>query len=199
VLRRVGWVVAFSSALASVGLAQTTGTPIFLAPYRPFQRIEFGGSISDPGPGVAVEGFYRFAGKQYDVGFRAGLQDARGSDTHFLAGVDFRTRIVDHTMDFPLDGAFTAGLGASFGGGVTQAYIPVGVSLGRRVALEDSNAEFVPYIHPVLVPTFGDGDSDLRFALGVGVDIAFNRRFELRISGALGDIEGVGVSLAITR
>jgi hypothetical protein len=172
---------------------------VFLAPYRAFNRVEFGGSLSDPGAGLALEGFYRFGQKRYDFGFRGGFRDPGGSgETEFLAGADFRTRIIDHTADFPLDGALTAGFGLNFGDGETHALVPLGVSLGRRVELEGSDVQFVPYFHPVLVPTFGDR-SDVLFALGLGVDVAFNKRFEIRVSGALGDYEGIGVSLSILR
>jgi hypothetical protein len=57
----------------------------------------------------------------------------------------------------------------------------------------------VPYLHPVLAPTFGRGNSNLNFGLGLGVDVTINKRFELRVSGALGDYEGIGVSLAFLR
>jgi hypothetical protein len=189
-------------ALGTPLAAQTTGTPVFLAPYRAFDRVEFGGSLSDPGSGWALEGFYRFGAQRYDFGFRGGFADADNAETVFLAGVDFRTRVVDHSEEFPLDGAFTVGLGAAFGDGETVARLPVGISLGRRVLLEDSDVEFVPYIHPVLTPIFGDtgpDDGDIDFALGLGVDIRLTRRFDLRVSGALGDIEGLAVSFAFLR
>lgn len=197
-------------ALATVGLgtlltldlaAQSTATPVFLAPYRAFRRVEYGASVSDPGSGVALEGFYRFGDKKYDIGFRGGFADANPGRTQFLAGVDFRTRVIDHSADFPLDGAVTAGIGGRFGNGESQAYIPFGLSLGRRVELEDSNVEFTPYFHPVLGPTFGDGnyDSGLLFGLGLGVDVSFNKKFDIRVSGALGDYNGIGISFAILR
>jgi len=197
-------------ALAAAGLfafltcdlaAQSTATPVFLAPYRAFQRVEFGASLSDPGSGVALEGFYRFGEKKYDVGFRGGFADDGGSGTKFLAGVDFRTRVIDHSAEFPLDGAFTAGIGGRFGNGQSQAYIPLGVSLGRRVEVQDSEVEFTPYFHPVLVPTFGDdgSGSDLLFGLGLGVDVSFNKKFDVRVSGALGDYSGIGISFAFLR
>jgi len=180
--------------------AQTTGTPVFLAPYRAFDRVEFGGSVSDPGSGFALEGFYRWGARKYDFGFRGGFASPDGGETRFLVGADFRTRVVDHSEDFPLDGAFTLGIGADFGDGATRARIPVGISLGRRVQLEDSNVQFVPYIHPVLGPVFGDNsDTNLDFAVGLGVDVTINRRFELRVSAALGDYEGVGISFAFLR
>ncbi len=188
--------------LSSVALplaAQSTATPVFLSPYRSFNRIEFGASVSDPGPGVALEGFYRFGHRRYDIGFRGGFADNGASDTQFLAGIDFRTRVIDHSTEFPLDGAFTAGIGGRFGGGFSQAFVPIGLSLGRRIQLEDSNIEFVPYFHPVLAPRFGDGDGTLLFGLGLGVDITFNRRFDLRVSGGLGDYDGIGISIAVLR
>jgi len=199
VLRKVLPIIGLSFLVITPLAAQSTGTPVFLAPYRAFDRTEFGGSVSDPGSGVALEGFYRLGDRKYDFGFRAGVFDGDGSVTRFLVGADFRTRVVDHTEDFPLDGAFTLGLGASFGDGVTVARIPVGVSFGRRVALEDSNVEFVPYFQPVISPVFGDIDSDVEFSLGLGVDVKLSRRFELRVSGALGDLDGIGLSIAFLR
>ena len=75
----------------------------------------------------------------------------------------------------------------------------MGISLGRRFELEGSKTSFIPYVHPVLVPTFGGGDSDVDFALGLGVDIRFSEQWAVRASGGLGDIEGVGISVAYIR
>lgn len=197
-LRKVFALAGLSLLLGADLAAQSTATPVFLAPYRGFNRVEFGASLSDPGPGVALEGFYRFGQARYDIGFRAGFAD-HTANTQFLAGVDFRTRVLDHTDDFPLDGAFTAGFGGRFGDGESRAFIPIGMSLGRRVQLEESDVEFVPYFHPVLVPAFGGGNSDILFALGLGVDITLNKRIDLRVSGALGDYDGIGISVAFLR
>jgi hypothetical protein len=198
VLRKALLAAALSASIGSIAAAQTTGTPVFMAPYRAFQRVEFGGSLSDPGDGYAIEGFYRWGQKKYDFGFRGGFQDPGAGEAIFLAGVDFRTRVVDHTNDFPLDGALTAGIGVSFGNGNSRALVPIGVTLGRRVELEGSDVQFTPYFHPVLAPSFGDR-SDLLFGLGLGVDITLTKRLEVRVSGALGDFQGIGVSLAILR
>lgn len=186
-------------SVASQAVAQSTGTPTFLAPYRPFDRIEFGAQISDPGPGYALEGFYRFANKRYDIGFRGGFAEGSGSETRFLAGVDFRTRVVDHSVEFPFDGALTIGVGGQFGDGASIGSIPVGVTLGRLVELEDNDVQFVPYIHPILAPVFGDTDSGLDFRLGLGVDVRFNRRFEIRVAGGLGDAQGVSIGFSVLR
>ncbi len=211
--RRVcgGLLVAAAIALCVTdSVAQETGTPIFKAPYRAFNSHEFGASFSDPGDAVryALEGFYSYGRGTNDFGIRAGweqLPDVTfngvnvGGGTRVLLGGDFRTRVVSYSESFPLDGALTVGFGANVGDGDDAYLIPVGVSLGRRFELENSNTTFTPYAHPVIVPVFGGGNSDVNFALGLGVDVRFSRTFAARVSGGIGDIEGVGLSLTYIR
>jgi opacity protein-like surface antigen len=191
---------AFGAAEAS---AQETGTPIFKAPYRAFEQHEFGASLSDPGSGVryALEGFYRYGYKQFDVSVRGGWAklSGPGGGTRYLLGGDLRTRVLDASEKIPVDGALTLGFGGNVGTGTDAYYLPVGISLGRRFNLEGSQTTFVPYAHPVIIPTFGGGDSRVDFALGLGVDIRFARNWAVRVSGGIGDIDGVGVSLAYVR
>ena len=102
---------------------------------------------------------------------------------------------------FPLDGALTAGFGTQLASGSYDSfYIPVGISLGRRIDLENSKTSFVPYFQPVIVPTFYSGDNapdgGVDFALGLGVDIKFGGRLDVRVSGGIGDIDGVAIGLA---
>jgi hypothetical protein len=186
-------------ALSATGAAaQETGTPIFKAPYRSFTSHEFGASFSDPGEGVsfALEGFYRYGRGSNDFSLRGGFEDLNGAGgTRILVGGDFRTQILSYSESVPVDGSLTVGLGANVGDGRDAYYIPVGISIGRRFDLEGSNTTFIPYAHPVIVPTFGGGDSEVNFALGLGVDVRFSREWAVRVSGGIGDIEGVGVSL----
>jgi hypothetical protein len=194
--------LALLASLAETASAQETGTPIFKAPYRAFNTHELGASLSDPGEGVslALEGFYRYGRGPNDFSVRGGFEDLNGSaGTRILVGGDFRTQVVSYSESFPLDGSLTLGIGANVGDGPDSYFIPVGISLGRRFNLEGSNTTFVPYAHPVIVPRFGGGDSDVNFALGLGVDIRFSEQWAVRASGGLGDIEGVGVSLAYLR
>jgi opacity protein-like surface antigen len=194
-------VLALLAGSAASAPAQETGTPIFKAPYRAFESHEFGGSLSDPGEGIdfAVEGFYRYGKGQHDFSVRGGFADAAGDDTIFLIGGDFRTQVLSYSESFPLDGALTLGLGGLFGEGDDVFLLPIGISLGRRFEVEGSSTTFVPYVHPNIVPVFGGGDDDVEFTLGLGVDIKFSERWAVRASGGLGDIEGVGVSLAYLR
>ncbi len=200
-MRPNGWALAAALALAAAPAAgQTTGTPVFTAPERAYRNNEIAFALSDPGAGFALETLYHVGRGSYDFGFRAGLADASGpgSGTRLLGGVDFRTRIFEQTEEFPLDGALTLGLGVNVGDGIALGYLPVGVSLGRRLQPEGSRISVLPYLHPVLVPTFGDV-SEVLFAIGVGVDVRFSPRVEARLSGALGDYEGIGFGVAFLR
>ncbi len=189
-------IFAFS---ARESAAQETGTPMFKAPYRAFTKNEFGASFSDPGEGVsfALEGSYSYGRGNNDFGIRAGIADPDGAgDTRILLGGDFRTRVITYSESFPLDGALTVGAGLNVGDGDDLIYLPVGLSVGRRFELEGSKTTFTPYAHPVIVPVLGaSGGSDVGFALGLGVDLRFSQSWAARVSGAVGDLEGVGIGL----
>jgi hypothetical protein len=183
-------------ALVSAAHAQETGTPVFSAPYRAFAHDEFGLSLSAPeGSDLGVEGFFSFASGRSDFGLRVGALDSDGGSDLALGG-RFRTRVFTHSSDFPLDGALTVGLGAVFYDGNTVLRTPIGLSLGRRFDSHGSGISFVPYLQPVLVPTFSEDDSSFDFALGLGLDMRLARHFDLRVSGSVGDLAGFAVSFA---
>jgi hypothetical protein len=186
---------------AATSMAQETGTPVFKAPYRAFDNHEFGLTFSDyEAVSGALEASYTYGVDRNDFGVRGGIADPAGEgDTRVLLGGSFRTRVVEYSESFPLDGAITVGLGANVGSGDDVFLVPVGFSLGRKFDLEGSNTTFTPYAHPVLVPIFGSGDSDVEFALGLGVDVRFSERWAARVSGGVGDIEGVGLGIAYIR
>jgi len=196
-------VIALVGSSSTPAAAQETGTPIFKAPYRAFTDHEFGAAFSDPGKGVsfALEGFYGFGRGTNDFGLRAGFADPEGEgDMRLLVGGDFRTRILSYSESFPLDGALTVGAGINFGDGDDLIYLPVGFSLGRRFELENSKTTFTPYVHPTLIPVLGaSGGSDVGFALGLGVDMRFSGNLSARVSGGVGDLEGVGIALTYVR
>jgi len=196
-------VAALVALSANESAAQETGTPMFKAPYRAFTNNEFGAAFSDPGTGVsfAIEGFYSYGRGTNDFGLRAGFADPEGAgDSRILLGGNFRTRVLNYSESFPLDGALTVGAGLNLGDGDDLIYLPLGVTLGRRFELEGSQTIFTPYVHPVIVPVLGaSGGSDVGFALGVGVDLRFSRNLAARVSGGLGDLEGVGIALTYVR
>ena len=98
-----------------------------------------------------------------------------------------------------VDGGLITGVGAHLASGGSRLFIPIGLSLGRRVQFENSSSSLVPYVEPVIIPTFGDGDSDVGVALGLGADLRINRRFELRLGIGIGDIENFSVGFSFTR
>ena len=176
--------------------AQATGTTTFNAPYRAFQRSEFGALMSFPdGGGTAIEGAYRYASGKFDIGFKAGFLDTPGpGSTVFLVGAEARERVITHTIDFPLDGALIVGAGGNFVSGNSALLFPVGLSLGRRVDPQGSTVSIVPYVQPTLFLIAGDNVADhVQFALGLGTDFRLSRRFDARLSAGLGDDEGVSI------
>lgn len=199
----MAFAVLASVVLAGNAVAQETGTPVFKSPYRSFVSNEYGATFSDPGSASwALEGFYGYGRDRWDIGLRAGIIDI-ADETGILIGGSGRTRVLQSSESFPLDGALTLGVGAMISDDFTTILIPIGVSLGRRIVLEGSETSFVPYLHPIVVPVLGDdvGDDDVQLALGLGVDIKFSRSFDIRVAGAIGDdlYEGVSIGLAFIR
>jgi hypothetical protein len=179
--------------------AQATFTPSYNAPYRAFARHEFGGIISFPEDrDWALEGQYRFGSGVWDIGLRGGIAEPAVGDAIFLVGAEGRARVITHTVDFPLDGAFILGGGFNFNGGTTFI-VPVGLSLGRRLDVEDSQVSIVPYAQPTMFFAAGGGDTDLLFAFGFGGDFRLSRALDVRVSASLGDLEGVALGLVYVR
>src|SRR5437870_6626146 len=191
-------VMAAVAGVAPVARAQATGMPSFNAPYRAFQRSELGAVFSFPnGGGTGFEGAYRYASGTLDVGLRGGIFDPPGSGKAvLLAGVEARQRVITHTIDFPLDGAIVFGAGAGLVSGGSTLFVPVGLSLGRRVDPQGSTISIVPYVQPTLSFVAGNGrTSAVEFGLGLGADFRLSRVLDARVSGGLGDYPLTGVSI----
>jgi hypothetical protein len=188
-------VVAGLSAGTVRAAAQATGTTTFNAPYRAFVRSEIGVLLSFPnGGGTALEGAYRIASHGFDLGFKAGFLNPSGAaDTELLLGAEARQRVITHTIDFPLDGAVIVGLGGNFVSGGSRMFIPVGLSLGRRIDPQGSTISIVPYAQPTMYIIAGNATNHVRFTLGLGGDFRLSRVFDARISAGLGDAEGVSI------
>lgn len=196
----MGVFVVTALLLAQPAPAQTTGTPSFNAPYRAFGRHEFGATLSFPrGGGTAAEGQYRFGYRTVDVGLRGGVFFPSGaSDNRVLVGALARNRVLTHRPQFPLDGAVVLGGGLSFNGGTGVRAIG-GLSLGRRIDLENSPVSIIPYAQPSLfltnVPAGVGRDTKLDIGVGFGADFRLSEFFDARISVGIGNgPEGVSLS-----
>ena len=187
-------IAVLAVSLATPLGAQTTGMPSFNAPYRAFQRSEFGAVVSFPdGSGTAFEGAYRYAHGRFDIGLRAGMfVPGGGANTSLLLGGEARERVITHTADFPLDGALVAGIGTAIVSGNSALFIPVGISLGRRVDPHGSSISIVPYVQPTAI-LISDGGTNLDFTLGLGADFRLSRVFDARFSAGIGDLDGVSL------
>jgi hypothetical protein len=188
--------------IAAPAAGQATGTASFNAPYRAFEQHEFGATLSfNSGDVTGVEGQYRFGYKALDVGARGGMAFSSGDDA-VLLGIEGRGRVLTHTERFPLDGAIIVGFGMIANGGTTWN-LPLGLSLGRRLELEDSEISIVPYAQPTLNLVFGTGDgTKVGFGAGFGLDARLSRYFDVRLSAGLGTdwaVEGFAVSAVWVR
>ncbi|NIM52432.1 MAG: hypothetical protein GTN62_14080 [Gemmatimonadales bacterium] len=199
-LRRSGWISGLVLlVVAGSAQGQATGLSTFNAPYRAFARHEFGGTLTFPEVGgTALEGQFRFGYRQFDIGVRGGFWDpGELPDTRILLGAIGRHRVITHTEDFPLDGAVVVGLGAQIVENFTTLFIPAGLSLGRRLDIEDSPVSIVPYVQPTLFLTAGSNqDTELNFAFGLGADFRLSRVFDARVGVGLGKdpLEGFSIS-----
>lgn len=188
------------SGAAFPATAQETGTPVFHAPYASFVRYEFGAAVSfQRGYQTGIEGHYRRAVGPVDVAFRGGGM-LRGDDVQdsFLVGLQVRVPVLPEER-FPLRGALVAGAGLDLSGGASL-WVPVGLSLGRRLLVEKSPVSLVPYIQPtVFFTTVGSG---VEAGLGVGLDLRLSRAFAFMVSGGVGTggaPEGVAVTVTWLR
>ena len=193
-------VVGLMAVAVGTGAAQETGTPVFHGPYRSFAGYEFGGTVSfQPAQQTAIEGQYRRAFGQLDAGLRAGAMIRDDVQDSFLVGFEARHPLISE-LHFPLRGALVTGVGLDVSGGVSF-WLPVGLTLGRRLTVENSAVSFVPYVQPTGFIT-STTSSKLAAALGAGLDIRMSAAFEVRVAGSFGSSgapEGISVAASWLR
>lgn len=177
--------------------AQETGTPVYHSPYRSFAIHEVGASASfQRSEQTGLEGCYRRGVGAVDLALRAGWMILDGGTDGFVVGLDGRIPVISE-LAFPLRGAVVTGLGLDFRNG-TGVWVPVGLSLGRRLTVEHSVVSLVPYLQPTLFVTSVAAD-DVGFGLGLGLDLRLSAAFEVRVSGSFGtEASPEGVSVTAT-
>ena len=192
--KRIPATILFMSVLIAEGVsAQATGTATFFAPTRAFGDTEVGVSFSGASGsgGVGVEGRYGFLLSRSDISMRAGYVDPGDAGSgSVVAGVEVRVPVIGHDRRFPLDGAFILGVGHRFSDAGGETFVPVGLSLGRRIALDGNDLQITPYLQPTVV--FQD---DSAFGAGLGLDFHIRGVPDIRLNWTVGDFDGFAISL----
>jgi len=101
---------------------------------------------------------------------------------------------------FPLRGLLVTGAGLDINGGVSL-FVPVGLSLGRRLNVEKSAVALVPFVQPTVYFATAAGD-DVGAGVGFGIDVRASAGFAVRVAGGIGTSgapEGVALSIAWLR
>lgn len=170
-------------------------SPTFMAPHP---GSDLGVYLVDTdGADLGFHGVWRTDGNM-NLGLRAGYLDTPG-DGVLLFGAETWGDIAVQDADFPLDLAWTAGAGASVNGS-TIVGIPVGVSFGRTIDLEDS-ISFQLYGHPriglaIFENAADDLELDLEGQFDLGADFYLSQDVTLRIGVTLGDFDALGIGVA---
>lgn len=198
--------VAVALALPAADATAQTIYPSF-QPARTVGR-EYVGAIADADAGTMFlfqwhEGITASSGFRFD----GGLQDIEGGDVQVLLGATYLRQVNRAGNDVPLDLLFTVGGNASVGD-LILLEIPVGISVGRRFALEGPFA-LTPFVHPRAALKYcnecdaGDSETDLGIGVDLGVDFEVSSRLSLRAALLLGseyvagvDNDAIGLSLA---
>lgn len=207
--RRFRWILAAlaTCVLAVPASAQTHDVPSFWTPYGETGfglYLVFVNEVDDLG----FIGNWRRAGENVDLGLRAGFYDVAG-ELGLMAGLELGNQFVTANEEFPLDVAWASGVGVGlvpeFDFGIVR--IPIGVSLGRRLALDDGSTFITPYVHPRLAVdivffdppgpgTDSETDTDLNVDVDLGVDVELTPEILLRLGITLGENEAIGLGVA---
>ncbi|HEX9164891.1 MAG TPA: hypothetical protein VF862_03215, partial [Gemmatimonadales bacterium] len=60
----------------------------------------------------------------------------------------------------------------------------------------DNGVSLSPYVQPTLAFAFGDTGENVLVSLGIGLDFKLSNRLDLRLSGGIGDIDGIAIGLS---
>jgi hypothetical protein len=181
----------FTIAASQPLAGQATGLPTFFAPRRAFGSSELGVTISRPGgESTGIEGRIGARLDRADINFRAGIVDPGGNwDAEVAAGVEARIPVIGRSSAFPLDGSFILGVGHVFAsGGGGQTFVPLGLTIGRRLNLDGTALQLTPYVQPTMILI-----DDAFFTLGLGIDLRIRGIPEIRFNSAVGDMDGFSI------
>lgn len=178
--------------------AQAAGYPA-LQPSRVVER-EYNFALTDFGGGTVLLAQWREAlnGPRQQLTLEGGIVDGPGEAALVLGG-SFHYQLRRETADLPFDMVLGGGLGVTTGNGANNVYIPVGVSIGRRLAMRDGY-HITPFVHPRIAfnraSSGGVRSSETDIELDLGASFELNARMQVRLAIGLADATGVGLSFA---
>lgn len=184
-------------ATASSAAAQSWETPSFLGP-RPGADLGIYLVDSDFGD-LGVQGIWRQTDAM-NLGLRLGFVDA--PDDAIQLGVETWGPVAVDSEEFPLDVAWTAGVGASING-LTTVTIPAGITIGKT--FDVGTLPVQAYGHPRLAlvafenPVNDDLELELDAEMDLGLDLFIGDGVTLRVGATLGDFDALGIGLAWRR
>lgn len=197
----IGAVVLLMLGAASSANAQDVPSvwdaPSFLGP-RPGSDIGVY-LVDGEGSSFGLHGLWR-TDESMNLGLRVGYLDTAG-DGILLFGAETWGDVLLESTDFPLDLTWTAGVGAWVDGSTTVS-VPVGLSIGKTLELEDSPIAIQLYGHPRLALVIfenvnNDLDLDLDGQFDLGSDIFLSPDVTLRVAASLGRFDALGIGLAL--
>lgn len=191
--------------LAGTAAAQVYDVPTFRTPYGE-TGLGLHLVLQNDADDVGVLGTWRRSGSDIVLGVRAGLLEADG-DLGLMVGMEVGRQFVQANEEFPLDVAWASGVGVGTvpDRDVTLLRVPIGISIGRRVQLDDGGTFITPYAHPrlavdILFFDAGPGEDDTRSELNadidLGLDIELSPQVTFRFAVTVGENEAIGLGLA---
>lgn len=189
-------VILITAAALAVG-ADARGqalwdTPSFLPP-RPGDDI--GVYLTDgDNTDFGIQGIWRQQGN-LNLGLRLGFVDA--FDDLIIVGGETWNTLATAGPEFPMDVAWTLGVGAAFGEGVNFS-VPLGLTVGHTFVTAPFT--FQLYGHPrlalVVVSRDNYDDTDLEGLLDIGADFHLGPDWKLRLGFTVGGYDALGIGMA---
>ncbi|HUH12507.1 MAG TPA: hypothetical protein VMK65_05335 [Longimicrobiales bacterium] len=170
-------------------------SPMFAAPQP---EAGYGFYLFEPaGADLGLLGTFKGAASR--VRFRLGIADGAGTaGIAVLGGIDYSALLRSRDADFPLDIGWVIGTGFGYQDWLSIS-IPFGFSAGIPIQADD--LRFTPFVTPrVVVDAFLDApegvdETNLDFAVDIGLDMGIGRTWGLRFAATLGGRDALGIGI----
>jgi len=182
--------------LASTAGAQTWDAPLFFSP-KPMDEIGLyyvrsNASAFSPDAN-GLKAIWRQSGN-INLGVHLGAGDLDDVGNTIIIGAELSNPLSSFSnSQFAV--AWQVGAGAMFGGDYAELSVPLGVSIGLNLGSEGSFG-ILPYVHPrvsydlisvQITDDIEENESNIGFAVDLGVDVSLGSRFILKAAYTIGN------------